>query len=268
MVPLVGALTPLLAMALAWRLYGPRAGLWAGLLLALMNAMVSYSSVGRVDHHVVEPLWLVLLLVAYSWSSAARGDGFRLLVTGALDRPRAGLLARGHCFLAAAISGVARPGAPGPTRVARRRARVRERCTAFAAVLSASSRWTWAGSFDYYALSLFQPAGLPRLLAVAARVAGVAAAGRRGGARSVSALMGFGFEIPRTALLRVIRVSVHQRIADQHGVRIDAAARDGAGFRDRVVVAVDPRMAARRLLRVSHGRPAGPRLRRLGVVAR
>ncbi len=200
MVPLLGALTPLLAMALAWRLYGPRAGLWAGLLLALTNAMVSYSSVGRVDHHVVEPLWLLVLLAAYSWSSAARGDGFRLLVTGAAIGLAPGfwpgaIVFSLPLFLAWLTLGRRDPRAWRDGAIAFASAAV------FAAVLSASSRWSWAGSFDYYALSLFQPAVFLAfslfLLALRALPLRVAAVGL-----AVFALIGFALEIPRTALLR------------------------------------------------------------------
>jgi len=200
MVPLIGALTPLLAMALAWRLYGPRAGLWAGLLLAVMNAMVSYSSVGRVDHHVVEPLWLALLLVAYNWSSAVRGSGFRLLVTGAAIGLAPGFWPGAIAFslplfLAWLILGRRDP------REWRDGALAFASATAFAAVLSSSSRWTWAGSFDYYALSLFQPvvfgAFALSLLVLRVLPLRLAAAGL-----ALFVLIGFSLEIPRVALLR------------------------------------------------------------------
>jgi len=202
LVPIVGALTPLLGMAIAWRLYGPRAGVWAGLLLAFTNAMVSYSSVGRVDHHVVEPLWLALLLAAFTWSSAARGSGFRLLVTGAAIGLAPGfwpgcIVFSLPLFLAWLTLGRRDPSAWRDGALAFAAA------TGFAAVLSASSRWAWAGSFDYYALSLFQPAVFLAfslsLFALATLPLRMAAAGL-----AAFAAIGFALEVPRTALLRAL----------------------------------------------------------------
>jgi asparagine N-glycosylation enzyme membrane subunit Stt3 len=202
LVPILGALTPLLGMAIAWRLYGPRAGFWAGLLLALTNAMVSYSSVGRVDHHVVEPLWLALLLAAYTWSSAAPGGKFRLLVTGAAIGLAPGfwpgcIVFSLPLFLAWLVRGLREP------RAWRDGALAFASAAAFAAVLSASSRWAWAGSFDYYALSLFQPAAFLAfslsLLALWALPLRIAAA-----SLAVFAAIGLALEVPRTALLRAL----------------------------------------------------------------
>jgi asparagine N-glycosylation enzyme membrane subunit Stt3 len=200
MVPVLGALTPLLAMVLAWRLYGPRAGLWAGLLLALTNAVVSYSSVGRVDHHVVEPLWLLVLLVAYSWSSSAPGNRFRLLVTGAAIGLAPGFWPGAVAFSLPLFLAWLALGRRDP-RAWRDGAFAFASAAVFAAVLSASSRWAWAGSFDYYALSLFQPmvflALSLSLLALRALPLRAAVAGFAG-----VALLGFALEAPRTALLR------------------------------------------------------------------
>ncbi len=61
--PLLGALLAPLTFLLFAPWAGRRRAIWAALVIALLPAHVGYTLLGRVDHHVVEPLFLVLSLL-------------------------------------------------------------------------------------------------------------------------------------------------------------------------------------------------------------
>jgi len=153
-----------------------------------------------VDHHVVEPLCLAVMLAAYSWSGASRGEWLRLVVAGAAIGLAPGfwpgaIAFSAPLFLAWAIEGRRDTGAWRDGALAFAVA------AAFAAVLSASSRWAWAGSFDYYALSLFQPAVF---LAFAASLLALRVLPLRLAATALALLLlaVFALETPRAAVMR------------------------------------------------------------------
>lgn len=155
-IPVLGALAAVGVLALATRLYGLRAGLWAGLALALMAGPIDYSTVGRVDHHAVEPLCLLVLLGAYEWSARARGGLFRPFAVGAAMGLVPAFWPGAVAFsvpllLAWLLDGRKDPRAWRDGGVAFLAA------AAFAAVLAVTTPWGREGSLAYYSLSLFQP---------------------------------------------------------------------------------------------------------------
>lgn len=62
-IPLLGALNVVLVYWVARRFFGRPAALLAAVLLSVCNAHVSISQVGRVDHHVVEPIFVPLIFL-------------------------------------------------------------------------------------------------------------------------------------------------------------------------------------------------------------
>jgi hypothetical protein len=73
--PALGAALVPLAYLLAVAWTGRRRALWAAAMVALLPAHVGYALLGRVDHHVVEPLFLVLSLAGPGWVLAGRFSG-------------------------------------------------------------------------------------------------------------------------------------------------------------------------------------------------
>jgi dolichyl-diphosphooligosaccharide--protein glycosyltransferase len=201
-IPVLGALAALGVLALATRLYGLRAGLWAGLALALMAAPIDYSSVGRVDHHAVEPLCLLVLLAAYEASARARGGLFPPFAVGAAIGLVPGfwpgaVAFSAPLFLAWLLDGRRDPRAWRDGGVAFLAA------AAFAALLALTTPWGRGASLAYYSLSLFQPLvflcfaavlTLARVLPARWAVVGAAALG----------LIALVLEPSRAALLRAL----------------------------------------------------------------
>ncbi len=71
----LGALTALVAFLLARRFAGFGWSLLGGVLLALWPLHVEYSRVGRVDHHVLEPLITGLAVLFALRAAAAHAEG-------------------------------------------------------------------------------------------------------------------------------------------------------------------------------------------------
>jgi asparagine N-glycosylation enzyme membrane subunit Stt3 len=68
-VAVLGSLAAL-AAALIARRWGAWAMVAAGLAIAWSPAAVAYSRVGRLDHHAIEPLWLLAMCGTFAWSRA------------------------------------------------------------------------------------------------------------------------------------------------------------------------------------------------------
>jgi dolichyl-diphosphooligosaccharide--protein glycosyltransferase len=202
MIPVLGALAAVGVFALATRLYGLRAGLWAGLALALMAGPIDYTTVGRVDHHAVEPLCLLGLLAAYEWSARERGGLFRPFAAGAAMGLAPGFWPGAIAFsvpllLAWLLDGRKDPRAWRDGRVAFLAA------AAFAALLATSTPWGREGSLAYYALSLFQPLVFLAFAAVLTLVQVLPARWSAAGAAMLGVAV-LALEPSRAALLRVL----------------------------------------------------------------
>jgi dolichyl-diphosphooligosaccharide--protein glycosyltransferase len=150
-IALLGALTAGLAGHLAQRRGGN--GWAAGLLVAGTAAHIDYTQVGRVDHHVIESLLVLVPLAAVPSSD----DRVRWSAVTAL-------LALGAAFWPGSV--VLVPAVVATLVVAAGAWRAIAWATATRAVgvgfvvslvLSLSSRWTLDGRAVYYALSWFQP---------------------------------------------------------------------------------------------------------------
>jgi dolichyl-diphosphooligosaccharide--protein glycosyltransferase len=202
MIPVLGALAAVGVFALATRLYGLRAGLWAGLALALMAGPIDYTTVGRVDHHAVEPLCLLGLLAAYEWSARERGGLFRPFAAGAAMGLVPGFWPGAIAFSVPLLLAWLLDGRKDP-RAWRDGGIAFLAAAAFAAILAASTPWGREGSLAYYALSLFQPLVFLAFAAVLALVQVVPTRWSAAGA----AMLGVGvlaLEPSRAALLRAL----------------------------------------------------------------
>lgn len=149
----------LAALASRW---GVGAGIAAGLCVAWSPAAVAYSRLGRMDHHAMEPLWLVILCATYLWARGgpSRGRGGTRVRAGMLGV----VLAMGPAFwpgLAFYSAGVAvafgLEAWTGGTHASRQGALAFLVATTVAAVLAVSSPWGRGLEVVYYALSWFQP---------------------------------------------------------------------------------------------------------------
>ena len=150
-IAIIGALTAGLSSLLA-RARGAN-GWAAGLLVAGMAAHIDYTQVGRVDHHVLEPLMVLVPLAAVPstddgrrWSLAAA-----VVALAAAFWPGSVVLVPAIVATLLVAAGIWRTIAWGTA--------VRAVGVGFATslVLSLSSRWTWEHRAVYYALSWFQP---------------------------------------------------------------------------------------------------------------
>ena len=79
-IPVLGGITCGWASWIASRAWGPRAGLAAGVALAILPAQVEMGLIGRVDHHVVECLFFAILAGRFLRGAETTGRG--ALATG------------------------------------------------------------------------------------------------------------------------------------------------------------------------------------------
>ena len=179
-VAVLGSLAAAAAAVVASR-WGPWSAVCAGLAVAWSPAAVAYSRVGRLDHHAIEPLWLVVLCATYAWTRACPSPS-RAAVLGlvlALGTAFWPGLAFYAALLAAAFALEARRGAPSVARGASVAYLV---AAALSALLALASPWGRELEVVYYALSWFQPLVFGALAAgftVAARLESRGAAPRR-----------------------------------------------------------------------------------------
>ncbi|MCG6956789.1 MAG: hypothetical protein LJF04_12440 [Gemmatimonadetes bacterium] len=174
------------ALAVVGARWGVWAGIAAGLSVAWSPAAVAYSRVGRLDHHAIEPLGLVVLCATYAWarrrSSATRTAALGVVMAaGTLFWPGLALYAAvlavafaGEVWTAGGLgagadkgrglAGAASPGAQGPESpwggeapVVRQGALAYVVAAAVSAGLAFTSPWGRDLQVVYYALSWFQP---------------------------------------------------------------------------------------------------------------
>lgn len=174
-VAVLGALTAAAAFFLGRYLFGPGAGLWAGLALALMPAHRMVSGVGNLDHHVIEPLLSTLAYFALLAATRAEGKA-----AGRLGAVGAGaLLALSFYFWTGFLMYLAPPllwiglRQAGAYLAGRTEARFDARvATAFAAgtifmiPVVRTSPWGRDGTFEYYVLSNFHLAAMAGVFAL------------------------------------------------------------------------------------------------------
>jgi asparagine N-glycosylation enzyme membrane subunit Stt3 len=150
-IAVIGALTAGLTALLA-RARGVN-GWAAGLLVAGMAAHIDYTQIGRVDHHVLEPLMVLVPLAAVPLTD----DRLRWSVAGAVAALSAAFWPGSIVLVPALVATLL--VAAGIWRTIAWDTAVRAVGVGFATslVLSLSSRWTWEHRAVYYALSWFQP---------------------------------------------------------------------------------------------------------------
>jgi len=185
-VAVLGSLAAAVAAVLAAR-WSVWAGLVAGLAVAWSPAAVAYSRIGRLDHHAIEPLWLVVFCAVYAWSrrrpsrrraavlgfSLAMGTAFWpglafyaavLALALALEAWIRWREVPGKEVAAADDEAPARGGAAGRQAEWERRGSAARHGTvtylaaaATSALLALTSPWGREFEVVYYALSWFQP---------------------------------------------------------------------------------------------------------------
>ena len=180
--PLFGAAAVVATFLLARRHYGHRAGVAAGLSLALLSGHFWYSQIGFIDHHAAVSLFATLLLAAALAMVAAHEAGARLrvvacaLLAGALAATC--LLLWPGCLLHVGLVGLALVGVllsqrePAPARWFA--AALAGGCLLAGLLVAPSglaSDWPQWGAFSPVVLSRFQP----WLFACGAFVAGACA---------------------------------------------------------------------------------------------
>jgi hypothetical protein len=193
--PALGAvLVPLTyLLAVAWT--GRRRALWAAATVALLPAHVGYALLGRVDHHVVEPLFLVLSLAGPGWVLAGRIRGGRgAAVASALS----GLaLGASFAFYPAALpwAGLALVVAGVPLALRAPASGTAFAGAAFAGTLAALAQSPWPDAWVFYSpsrvhLALIGAASSGLAVASAARAAGMSPlrGALAGGAAGLAAL--------------------------------------------------------------------------------
>lgn len=150
-----GAAVAALLLARRWGLWGAVA---AGMAVAWSPAAVAYSRVGRLDHHAIEPLWLLIMCAAYVWSRA-RPSGRRAAALGAVlvlatfFWPGMALYA-GAMAVAFALESAFTAGTTDAA-IARDAAIAYAIATVLASLLAFAS--PWSDAIVYYAISWFQP---------------------------------------------------------------------------------------------------------------
>jgi dolichyl-diphosphooligosaccharide--protein glycosyltransferase len=150
-IAIIGALTAGLTALLA-RARGAN-GWAAGLLVAGMAAHIDYTQIGRVDHHVLEPLMVLAPLAAVP----SMDDRLRWSVAAAVAALSAAFWPGSVVLVPAVVATLL--VAAGIWRTIAWGTAVRAVGVGFvtSVVLSLSSRWTWEHRAVYYALSGFQP---------------------------------------------------------------------------------------------------------------
>lgn len=154
-VAVLGSLAAATAAVLAAR-WGLAAALAAGLSVALSPAAVAYSRVGRLDHHAVEPLCLLVLAWVYAWFRK-RTSTAGAAVLGAVVALSTFFWV-GAAFYAAALAlAFALEARLDDAPLARRGAVAYLVAAGTAGLLALSSPWGRDLEAVYYALSWFQP---------------------------------------------------------------------------------------------------------------
>lgn len=161
-VPFVGLLNIFLIYIVGSRWYGRNAGLLAALLAALTPALIHPSKIGRVDHHMLEPFFtmLVLYLFERAYTSGKR-SGY--LLCGAsvslafLFIPAANLLPFLLAGLIVIKGGYNLLKKTHDPRLARASLNTFLWMFVFIVPVAMTSPFAWAGNFEFERLSLFQP---------------------------------------------------------------------------------------------------------------
>lgn len=163
LMPFFGVLNVILAYIVGRRFFGHQAGAYAALLAALSKSILSAGRVGHLDHHMLEPFFLLLTFYLFHLSTIQKNDSGFLkaalcLSASFLFFPSANIypfLLAGYILLKGTRDIISGRGFDAD--FAKASKRVFALFTLFIVPVSLTSPLTMQGEFEFERLSLFQP---------------------------------------------------------------------------------------------------------------